>query len=514
MKKLISLLCVISMLAVSFTGCKQAEKDQEETYVQPRTYIAMQQFDGKLGILYNDTCILTDYKYVSSRSACYSLDGTAAVYLTEENALLYIHDGTVEKIVDSPYSYRFSASGDTIAFRIEENNEAQSGLESGLYLYQKATGQIQQVVAQTEADVRSYTLSPDGKTLAYVTTESIWDSNDAKLTLYRDGIRTVHLQFEKDPAYLRVLVYDLISINDSADMIYMRYQDRLVLVDGEGAMKRVGVLEALGNNTYYTNADHSQLLYRTDQGTFLTARGQDGVLLCEDWTNPMEPCYVQFHHDTYHSGAYNEGTILITCDFADFGQQLLYSIGGYNVRCWYPNENGEYIQVAEFSTINSKNYGLDSTGSYLHYLDSDGKICVLDLKNGGQITQLVERAVSFAVSPDGGTLYYYYDGLSRCSGTEASEPEKMPVEGSMWSIYFSENNQVYFLCQQETYRDLYTITKDGDAAVVLQNLMWFMQFENGMILLSTGEGNDYTKPDKYYIIRAGQLLELKMTTME
>lgn len=514
MKKLIALICGISMLAVSFAGCKQAEKEQEEPSVQPRTYIAFQTFNGQMGVVYNDNCILTDYEYVNGRPACYSLDGTAAVYLTGENALLYIHDGIVEKIVDNPSSYRFSASGDTIAFRIEENNEAQSGLESGLYLYQKATGQIQQVVAQTEADVRSYTLSPDGQTLAYVSTESIWESNDAKLTLYRDGVHTVHMQFEMDPGYLYVLVYDLISINDSADLIYMRYQDRLVLVDGEGTMKRVGVLEALGSDTFYTNADHSQLLYSNDQGTFLTTRGQDGVLLCEDWADPMEPRYIQFHHDTYHSGAHHEETCLITCDFADLGQQLLHCVEGYNVRCWYPNENGEFIQVAEFSSYTPEKYGLDSTGAYLHYMDSDGKICVLNLKNGGETTVLVERAAAFAASPDGSTLYYYFDGLSRCSGTEASEPVKMPVEGSVWSIYFSENNQVYFACQHETYRDLYTITKDGEAAVVVQNLMWFMQFENGMILLSAGEGNDYSKPDKYYIIRAGQLLELNMKTME
>lgn len=518
MKKTIALLCAVFLLAACLAGCKDAAQKEEshgqdenhtqnETPVQPRTYIALQGFDGKLGILYNDTCILTDYKYDYSIPVCYSLDGNRAVLLTNEGALLYVHDSSVEKIVDYPASYRFSASGNAIAFRIEEENEAASGLECGLYLYHATTGQTEQVVTDTQCYARSYTLSPDGQTLAYVSTASVWDSIDARLMIHREGTSTLRMAFEKDAAYLRVLVYDLISINDSADIIYLHDKGRMISVNQEGTMKRLPTTD-LGS-IFYCNADHSQLLYLDAGSTYLSSQGQRGVLLCEDWMYPVEPGYIQFHQDTYHPGQQLGATYAVTCDFADLNGQVMHSDSGL-ITYWYPNESGEYVQLASYAVLNEEEYWLDPSGTYLCYMD--GELHCLDLKNGTN-TLLVSKLAAYAVSPDCSTVYYYYDGLSRCSGTAASEPEKVPLDGNMWQIYFSENNQVFFACSDGTYRDLYTISKDGEPSVLLQNLVLLTQYENGMIFLSTGERGDATQSNRYYIIRAGELLELKMQEM-
>ena len=520
MKKIIALLCVVSLLAGFCAGCNSNSNGNSENKepVQIRTYIALHGFDDKLGIIYNDTCILTEYKYKNSLPMSYSLDGTAALCLTDEGALLYIHDGTVEKIVDGPASYRFSASGNAIAFRIEEENVEQSGLESGLYLYEKASGQAKLVIADTERYARSYTFSPDGKTLAYVTTESIWDCQDTRLMIHRDGTSTLRTQFEKDVGLLRVLSYDVISINDSADIIYLHYENRLISVNQEGEVKNLGKnVDQIGiHYTFYCNADHSQLLYGNEAGTYLSQGGEQGVKLSDVWMFPVEPALSSFHYDTKYADEGIGSQFTVTCDFEDLSKHVMrtFVINEGVMQFWYPNDNGKFAQVREFTPgpNDEESFWLDPTGSKLYYSPSSRALYYLDLKAGGEPTLLAKETVFYVVSYDCSTLYYFYRNLFSSPATDTTEAKEVPIDGSIYDVCFSENNQVFFKCSVDTHKDLCTLSKEGEQLVVLQNLLQFVQYPCGMIFLATGES--YKEIDGYYIIRAGELIELKMQNME
>lgn len=522
--RIIAAVCMVLVCAI-VAGCaatgpttneQLTTKPTESEQLQVRNYIALKSVSDKLAIVYNDVLILTEYGYHRDLTITCSMDGTAAVCLTNEGALLYIHDGTVEKIADHPVSYNLSASGDVLAFQIDTYTVPEATMEPGLYLYQKQTGQSLQAVSDEEGYVRSYTLSPDGKTLAYVTTASFWQETDGQLFICQDGISTLRMQFNSSPALEVNRVYDLISINNSADVIYMYGVGRVFSVNMEGAVTKLGKTESQPDDRgwssffFYNNADHSQLLFVNSYGTYLSTRGQKAAYISKDKMHPAERAYSHFRHDARYKHMSDEEAICVTCDFEDLSQQTMRNHNTFwyrdAQRFWHPNETGEFVQVAAFE-LSENGYQLDPSGAYVYYLDNERALYVLDLENGGQCTKLADKVRTYCVSNDCSTVYYWSDGLYACSGTEASQAQKVPLELSGISFYFSENKELFV----ETARgngaiDLYSISEDGKAKVVLENVILFTQEDCGMIYVRTKDG--------HYIVRAGELIQLQVKTME
>lgn len=516
MKKIIALLCVLCLLATMFTGCRDAGGTETENKTQngtenetenenesgkenglelPCTYIVLQQFDGKLGILYNDTCILTSYAFSYDLPISYSLDGAAAVCLTKEGALLYIYDGTVVKLADNPVNYCISVSGDVVAYQLRE------GGERNLYLYHQSNGYTEQVTSGADVDVRSYTLSPDGKTLAYVVEENLFLHRRMESTLFKqlEGVGNYHL----------------ISINDRADLIYMHDHANVISLNGEGAVTKVGKTDDQSmddgrRHVFYTNADHSQLMMGGSYDTYLSNQGQKGARIGGGGMHPVERAFSQFHYDRKSSNAY-----VVTCDFEDLGRQVMHNLADARMDphyYWYPNETGDYVELAMYYVLNEEVCWLDPTGSYLYYMDDVQALYLLDLKNGGKSTLLVEKISHFAITFDCSALYYAWNGLSRCDATKISEPTNIPLEGSFRGMFCSENGQVFFRLVDGVYTDLYTVSEDGEVLVVLQNVQQMLQYPCGMIFLAVGKS--FSEIDGYYIIRDGELMALNMKIME
>ena len=531
MRKKLKFGIILALCVVLMTGCTAAgpttneqltteptESEQltteptESEQLQVRNYIALKSVADKLAIVYNDVLILTEYGYHRDLAITCSMDGTAAVCRTNEGALLYIHDGTVEKIADHPVSYSLSVSGDVLAFQIDTHTVPEATMEPGLYLYQKQTGQSLQAVSEEDGYVRSYTLSPDGKTLAYVTPASYWGGSDGRLFICRDGISTLCMQFSSNSALEVNRIYDLISINDSADVIYMYGGANLVFsVNMEGAVTNLGKTELQHDDRgwssyfFYNNADHSQLLFVNSYGTYLSTQGQKAAYISKDKMHPAERAYSHFRHDARYKYMSDEEAICVTCDFEDLSQQTMRN---HNTlwyrdaqRFWYPNETGEFVQVAAFE-LSENGYQLDPSGAYVYYLDNEQALYVLDLENGGQCTKLADKVSTYCVSNDCSTVYYWSDGLYACSGTEASQAQKVPFELSGISFYFSENKELFV---KTAIDDLYSISEDGKAKVVLENVILFTQEDCGMIYVRTKDG--------HYIVRAGELIQLQVKTM-
>ena len=508
-----------------FAGCVEAgptTDDQlatepiESEQFQIRNYIALKPVDDKLAIVYNDVLILTQYGYDRNLAITCSMDGSSAVCLTEEGALLYIHDGTAEKIADHPVSYSLSVSGDVVAFRIDTHTVPEATMEPGLYLYQKQTGQSLQAVSDEDGYVRSYTLSPNGKTLAYVTTASFWEGSDGRLFICRDGISTLRMQFQSEPALEVNQIYDLISINDSADVIYMYGAGCVFSVNTEGAVTNLGKTGSQPNDRggssffFYNNADHSQLLFVNSDGTYLSAQGQKAAYISKDKMHPAERAYSHFRHDARYKDLFDEEAFCVTCDFDDLSRQTMrnHNTMWYRdaQRFWHPNEEGEFVQVAAFE-LSGFGYQLDPSGAYVYYMDHEQALYVLDLKNGGVSTKLANWVSAYCVSNDCSTVYYRSDGLYSCSGTEASQAQKAPFEWFVIEFYFSENKELFVnAVSGDGACNLYSISEEGEAKVVLENVILVTQDDCGMIYVTT--------KDSYYVVRAGELIQLQAITME
>ena len=139
-------------------------------------------------------------------------------------------------------------------------------------------------------------------------------------------------------------------------------------------------------------------------------------------------------------------------------------------------------------------------------MDHEQALYVVDLKNGGVSTKLANWVSAYCVSNDCSTVYYRSDGLYTCSGTEASQAQKVPFELYAIDFCFSENKELFVSAARgDGTRDLYSVSKDGEAKVVLENVILVTQDDCGMIYVTT--------KDSYYVVRAGELIQLRVITM-
>lgn len=498
MKKIIAILCVVSLLAALFVGCNTGKipadepTDKESGKAQARTYILSKVIDKKLAFVCDDKLIVTEHNaYERKFDLIHSLDGAAAVCHREYDALLYIHDGTVEKIADLAQSCCLSTDGSTVAF----------STGSDLYLYHAETGKTVQV-STDEDEVYSYALSPDGKTLAYMT------ANDkiSRLFVYRDGAAALRAEFDGSESNAYKVRYYLVSTNNSADIIYVCSDvSGVISVDGAGNKTDVGNSDS--DSLFYLNADHSQLLFY-NSFTYLSKQGQEGIKFTRGALSPVQPEFVQF--------PVNQD--IITCHFEDLSAVLMSS--GSDLK--YPDANGEFSVLETGGIGNSlfRSYLLDYEGRYLFYHSQDlTALYRIDLKNGAQPTQVAQGAENFAISKDCRTLYYvttttqedgdgqvsYSSTIYWCNAKDGSQQKKV-VTHRVLDMYCTEGGNLFFRAVEDGHQNLYTLTSGGEVERILENVKTFYQEENGMIWVIVDED--------YYIVYNGKMIQLEVTTME
>jgi hypothetical protein len=503
MKKRLAVFCVAIWLGALLLGCGSVEQgpsnggngETETTEAAP--YIALRSVDNKLAIIVDTSMVLTEYEadhLCRNLTLTYSQDGSAALCLTEEGALLYIHDGTVEVIAENPYSYCLSPTGDAVAFQIENVYGPPSDLAPGLYLYEKETRESKLIFAEEEGFTTSCVFSPDGKTLAFVAAYPRWENSVPTMYTYRDGTVSVFANISRYPG-LRYLI----SVNNAMDVIYLHDGFQVYSMNGQKQVTKHGDIDTryLGDTwvfRVYTNADHTQLLY-FGYGTYLLEPGKEPVMLCDAAVDPVKPA-LSFFYDA--NGVF-------TCPVQDLKQGVYYS---GEVCFWRFDESDGFVNFASSKTTNKEDYWLDPTGSYLYYRNQNGELYLLDLKNGGRKTLLVDFAYDYAISYDCGKVYYLDgDGFKVCSGLEVSEFEAASVQLETWRFGYSENNALFVTARTDgLIYDIYRINQAGKATKVLENVAWFEQYDFGMIYMTAGED--------HYIIRNGEVIQLEIKTLQ
>ena len=491
MKKIIAILCVVSLLAALFVGCntgktpadntESADKNSTQTVLN---HVGSKIIDKKLAFVSDDKLIVTQYDAYERRfTLTYSLDGTAAVCHRDHDALLYVHDGTVEELADYAESYSFSTDGNAVAF-----------LADGcLYLHQKETGETVQVDTGTE-EVYSYALSPDGKTLAYVTA----NEKISHLFVYRDGVSTLRAEFDGSESNAYKVRYYLISTNNSADIIYVCSDVRGVIgVDGEGNKTDVGNSDS--DSLFYLNADHSQLLFYNSL-TYLSDQGCEAVALMQNRAKLL-PVQLEF-------GEFPENRAVITCHYEDLSAALMSTGAGLQ----HPNENGGYtvLETGAIGYTQHKGCLVVREGQYLLYNSPNLTLYQIDLKNDVQPTELAQGVEKFAVSKDGRTYYYATVGetvddsyLYRCDVKTGSQ-EKVTTHRVL-DMYCTEDGKLFFQAVEDGHQNLYTLTSGGEVKLLLEDVERFEQDDSGLIYAVAG--------DDYYVARGAKLIQLEVKTM-
>lgn len=495
MKKWISLCCVISLLIACLAAC--TTKKEPENPIS--TYISVQKHEEKLAIIFNDVMIVTEYAYDYDHKLSISRDGDHALCETSDGVLLYIHDAAAEKLTEHVYAYRMNAAGTTVVYQESEGGSLQ--------VYQKTTGETKTI---GNGYIRDCALSPNGQTLAYLATSSEWES-DRHLYVYKDG---KEIRQQKLPSWEN---WELISINDQADLLYLLSGDKVISMDGEGktSLVRTNVTE----ERFFSNADHTQLLfYSNGVGTCLSTKGQVSVTLAEQWLWPIEPTGVHFVTNGAAADrlSFVDGVLQTTCHVPDLFGQLLGErktyFGGIGYDFWLPNAEGVYTLIAESEPYANRqsSYYMDPQGRFLYYTETDEKsmgVYYVNLETGDEPILLVEKMSNFAVCRDGTGVFSIYDGLYFHSTAEDDQPQRLLDTDSVAYCYISENNRVYISRFVGTNYCLFVLNEEGTKAeLLLENVDRVVQEDCGMIYIRADEAD--------YVIRNGELIRLRIQYLE
>lgn len=241
-------------------------------------YIALDQCTGLISAKDGDTYIIytgdgtaVDLKTENVNNVRYSLDGTVAAILMENDGenggkLAVLRKGGLTTVVKDAYAYDISADGSTIAY--VRDVEDQSGK---LYLYNVAKGESTEVTGDAlvfDSFSTSFALSPDGKSIAWC---GDLDEDDESFRGYISvkgkaaeelGKNCLPVALSDGAKYIYYLKAD---IEDSEMTAYVRHKD--------SEEKLCTVSESAGWEVWF-NADFTEALYLDDEyRTYITVKG-------------------------------------------------------------------------------------------------------------------------------------------------------------------------------------------------------------------------------------------------
>ena len=488
----IAVICMVLVCAI-VAGCALTGPAGNSGADTLRPYLAATTVDGKLAVIYEDTLLLTNYDYIGTPQLTLCMDGSQALCITSE-ALLHIYQGKVQKVADNVSQYQLSVSGDAVAYTVENENGV--GI---LYHYDATTGKTYQL-HETARDVYSFAISPDGKTVA--------STVNKLLRVYQNGSLVLETEIQSE----NFRKYQLISIDNSADVIYVYSYNRLWSFNKKGEKTSLGVLntiypDAIMEGDFYSNADHTQLLYRGRDGNCLSDRGGEGVLLYSDALRVLNG------RITCIRSAYSYEFVMgntITYNCADLSTQLMMGRDLEAVHYFKHAGGGAYTSIAQRPTTQGGVSWQDPTGRYWYDQDGKGVVTLFDLETG-ENRQLLENVYSYVVGYDGVTVYYtdelptYGGSLYRLNAAENSKPEKLTSDFTQ-QMFTSENSQLFYLVDAGEEMHLYTINRWGKPERLLKDVQTFRQEDCGMIYVVSGQD--------HYIIQAGELIKLQIKSAE
>ena len=443
-----------------------------DAYIAYKANLEFLNLDGNLSILIGDQILHTDLAYHAREQYTVNLDQTAAVLQLDDGSLHYVGDGQIHKFADSASNYLLSVHGGGVAY-CDENDV--------LWLYQADTQTNHRI---SESDYIRYVISPDGKTVAYV---------DAA-----DDTKYIHCWCEGQDVTLCELQnrsVGLVSVSNGGSCVYYLDGSAFCGLDANGVKTGLAVLTDSIFKQFTLNADHTQILYITDHGYFLSENGSTWIKLYNEEISLKVPRLVLFQHDLITN------FFCSTYGFLDLRNAL------YTTQEIVTDESGKETTVYTLWALqDDKLVPVQNDILLSFYLPdiytvflqrTDGHFYRWDMESGS-LTLIAKNANWFRYSDDGSQVFYVRDGmLYRCNGMDGSNAE-MIAEFSADQLTHVCNGYIYWLIGQE----LLSCAPDGTVSLVMTGVSEFDDH-------SSSEMYVYTQTDIYIAEEDGTFRRLE-----
>ena len=411
-------------------GVGDVQPDLLDNYVLCTDNIESVIRNGKLAFIHNDQLLETDYS--SFEVIKTSLDGATAAALTGDNTLLYIRDGKVTAIAADVRDFLLSSSGDGIAYQDTNNILYHLDVEQKHWemIYEASTGLI------------DYKISPDGKTVAFLLEDAL-NPSDHSLWIYRNRaafLAAIYTQTESR----------LISVSNDAAYIYLRddamYYCLAKEASGNGFVSvNVGEIQYAFDSLFeHTNSDHTQLLFRNSNGTFLSINGQPAICISNE---RLTPASAQLTQSIYIDGTYTEPIKDFTKAFFYTASDMLSSVI-LPIVLYYMDEGS-----CKKLTSGVSSWKIDPKGRYICYLLESGDLYWSDLVHASEL--IATGVTQFAVTNDYSEIYYFQAHQLYSMRLQADTTPQLVRESFGVVTLLPVGEQAMYLLQGNYVMDLY-----------------------------------------------------------
>lgn len=403
----------------------------------------------------DNTYILNDGKIVeklpdASDTHIYSMDMHSGAVLTSDNTLYFFDKNGAKKISSDADNYSpllISANGASVLY-VKDNI---------LYLYNALENKSDRIVEEPN----DFTLSPDGKSILYSVYNSknetegyIWNNGETTKLDGSRGISSIAIANNAKYAYYT-------KLNDD-------YSSSLYVYSGNDSIK-------LSSNCYFysfmLNYNCSEILYQTDNGTFISEKGTDAQKV---------------------SAAYLSA--LISPYSAEIGSsQYIYDIDSFKNKAFISYDSNKYTQDIRYITCEQKVWDSEKIATDISsantstdlrsmiYLKNNKLYYIKDIRNGsnGSVeladdiqTFISTKDLSFCYTVDEDKTLYYVDEKG---SKKISDDIDIDNYGNAYGINSEEN--IFFISDDV----LYTAYKKGAREKISDNVCYIIN-ENGCIL--------------------------------
>lgn len=387
-----------------------------------------------------------------------SYSGSTILYTTmHREVFLYRADNTYLRITESafslfPTSSVISPNGEYVALICPVTNFGPR-LVQGQELYYYYAGKLQPLCTIQDAQLLS--ISDDGQTIYALRT-----TDNMLLSITPDSIIT------------ELGVYSEFYASSTHGMLYLRLM--------------------------YLNADHSQILYHQEDGSYLSTDGQPGQKISDITLEPKCPMHCNIIQTSSYCATYPHDELLghayLATEFTP--PNASYAGGKRTLSVWYVDQTGQAVPLIS----NTTQHALDPTGRYVYYLTSQNDLQRVDLMNPNCTLTIAQNVVRYTVSADCSTVCYLTsDSALYCADLQQQQLIKVLGENDDARLFITRDYVLYYLLSDT----LYVVDTDGTSRIALSAVKDCTLAANGMLYVTTENG--------IYISQADALLDLTPT---
>ena len=381
-------------------------------------------------------------------------------YLLPENTLVVINDGTPTTLSDEVGAFIMSPDGSTLVYTIPDF-DSNYGL-STLYYYDIAGKKTTKISDMVMSD--SLAISPNGKTVAYATgedEEAMLRDNEFTAMLYNGG------KSSKIDDKIKVF-----AVSDNGKNMIWSKTDKS---GNEITYITFGKNEHRLSNfmSIYVNADFSQIIYTTNNRTYLLEAGKERIQVASAFLyptlRPNEGSFISQGGITYLSAkdlkdylysSWYSGSGIYSLDKNGEGSRIISSPDNFALledgSLYYVKNDRLFLYNAEGKENEAivRNVGNNFAvlGKFVYYISSDDTLYV---KNGKKdATRVSYDVYSLETNLANDTVYFMtkdsprdnYGDLYYMSG--GKEKVKIASDVTQWIV---AGNRVYYLLDDVLY---------------------------------------------------------------